>query len=156
MGVHPPGNPLDARAAWVGVSAQTLGVVGGRPLLQVDAAAQQASGGIKASNPERYGSLTHPGDRFAFDIFSQVGAALNDPGPVPVFGGGRPRYGIAAGESQSAAYLTGYLNAVHPSAAVFDGFFVHSRGAGAARPDGTLGFEAPERRTAYATTWMYP
>jgi hypothetical protein len=134
---------LDARAAWVGVSAQALGVVGGRPLIQVGAeelAQQQAqaSQGIKGSNPERYGSLAHPGDRFAFDIFSRVGAALRAPGGVPVFGGASARQVIAAGESQSAAYLTGYLNAVHRGARVFDGFFVHSRGAGAALPDGSL------------------
>ena len=28
--------------------------------------------GLKGIDPERYGSLQHPGDAFAFDIFTQV------------------------------------------------------------------------------------
>ena len=33
---------------------------------------------LKAINPERYGSLVHPGDGYSFDIFSQVGRLLRD------------------------------------------------------------------------------
>jgi len=40
---------------------------------------------------------------------------------------------IADGESQSAYRLVTYVNAVHPVARVYDGFLVHSRGAGAER-----------------------
>jgi Alpha/beta hydrolase domain len=129
---------VDDGAAWVGVSAQALGVVGGTSAIQTGLAEQQsASGGIRAANPERYGSLDHPGDQYAFDIYSQVGAALRSPGDVPVLGQGRARRVIAAGESQSAGFLTTYINAIQPDAHAFDGFFVHSRGAGAAQPDGT-------------------
>jgi hypothetical protein len=129
---------VDDGAAWIGVSAQALGVVGGTSLIQTGLAEQQAaSGGIRASKPERYGSLEHPGDQYAFDIYSQVGAALRSPGGVPVLGESRARKIVAAGESQSAGFLTGYINAIQPVAQVFDGFFVHSRGAGAAQPDGT-------------------
>jgi Alpha/beta hydrolase domain len=129
---------VDDGAAWVGVSAQALGVVGGTSAIQTGLAEQQsASGGIRASKPERYGSLEHPGDQYAFDIYSQVGAALRSPGGVPVLGETRARKIVAAGESQSAGFLTGYINAIQPVAQVFDGFFVHSRGAGAAQPDGT-------------------
>jgi Alpha/beta hydrolase domain len=129
---------VDDGAAWVGVSAQALGVVGGTSAIQTGLAEQQsASGGIRAANSERYGSLEHPGDPYAFDIYSQVGAALRSPGDIAVLGQGRARRVVAAGESQSAGFLTTYINAIQPAAHVFDGFFVHSRGAGAAQPDGT-------------------
>jgi hypothetical protein len=39
---------------------------------------------------------------------------------------------IAIGESQSAFRLVTYIDAVHPVARVYDGFLVHSRGAGGA------------------------
>jgi hypothetical protein len=127
---------IDAGAAWVGVSAQALGIVGGTPAIP---GVSQASAGIRADNPERYGSLEHPGDQYAFDIVSQIGAAIRSPGQVPVLGQGIVRSVVAAGESQSAAFLTTYVNAVQPVANVFDGFFVHSRGSGAAGLDGSLG-----------------
>ena len=131
---------VDAGAAWVGVSVQALGVVGGTSLMQTGSAEQQqqTSGGLRGNNPERYGSLAHPGDQYAFDIFSQVGTAFRSPGDVKVLGPSKARRVIASGESQSAAYLSGYINAIQPVADVFDGFFVHSRGSGAAKPDGAL------------------
>lgn len=129
---------VDAGAAWVGASVQALGVVGGASIIQTGAAEQQAqtNGGIRGNNPERYGSLVHPGDAYAFDIFSQLGAALRSPGKVAVLGSTRARRVVAAGESQSAAFLTGYIDAFQPVTDVFDGFFVHSRGGGAVHPDG--------------------
>jgi Alpha/beta hydrolase domain len=129
---------IDDGAAWVGVSVQALGVVGGTSAIQTGLAEQgSASGGIRATNPERYGSLNHPGDQYAFDIYSQVAAALRSPGDIPVLGQTRARRIVAAGESQSAGFLTSYINAIQPDTHAFDGFFVHSRGAGAAQPDGT-------------------
>jgi hypothetical protein len=50
-----------------------------------------------------------------------------------VLGGLQPQRLIATGESQSAGRLVTYLDGVHPSAQVYDGFMVHSRGAGGAR-----------------------
>ncbi|HWP65789.1 MAG TPA: alpha/beta hydrolase domain-containing protein [Candidatus Limnocylindria bacterium] len=106
---------------WVGVSAQHRGVEGG------------GTGGVlnialKTANPARYGTLSHPGDSFSFDIYSQAGQALrlspetNPLGDLPI------ERIIAIGESQSAARLTTYINAVHPLVEVYDGFLVHSRG----------------------------
>ena len=46
------------------------------------------------------------------------------------------RRGLAIGESQSAAFLVTYINAVDAHAAVYDGFFVHGRGASGAGLDG--------------------
>jgi hypothetical protein len=136
---------IDAGAAWVGLSAQSFAIVGGTSAIQTGEAAQaaQANGGIRAANPERYGSLDHPGDEYAFDILSQVGAAFRSPGRVQPLGPREARRVIAAGESQSAAFMTSYINAIQPIANVFDGFFVHSRGSGAAGLEGALAMSSP-------------
>lgn len=114
--------------AWVGVSAQRIGVEGGPVLVKVDVpgAADAAGKGLKAIDPARYGSLEHPGDGYSFDIFTQVARAL---GAGDGMGGLAPRQVIAAGESQSAFALVTYYNGVQPLAHAFDGFLVHSRGA---------------------------
>lgn len=137
---------VDAGAAWVGVSAQAFGVVGGRPLIQVADEQHDAGvgGGIRTANPERYGTLAHPGDAHAFDIWTQIGAALRSPAGSEVLGGSRLRHLIAAGQSQSAAFLVAYVNGVQRAAGVFDGFFVHGRGSGAARFDGTPAIRSAE------------
>jgi hypothetical protein len=113
--------------AWVGVSAQQIGVTGGPVLVRVDApGAENAGKGIKAIDPQRYGSLDHPGDGFAFDIYTQVARAVRSGTRM---GGLRAKRVIAGGESQSAFALVTYYNGVQPLTHAFDGFFVHSRGA---------------------------
>lgn len=113
--------------AWVGVSAQTIGVEGGPVLVKVDVAgASDAGKGLKVIDPARYGSLDHPGDGYAFDIYTQVARALRTGAGL---GGLQPKRLIAGGESQSAFALVTYYNGVQPLARVFDGFFIHSRGA---------------------------
>ena len=104
--------------AYVGVSAQKVGVEGGPSLLA-------AGNPLKKANPERYGSLNHPGDAFSYDIFSQAGSVLHAPNNVlaPLV----PKRVIAVGESQSAVFLTTYVNAIDPLAKVYDGFLIHSR-----------------------------
>jgi Alpha/beta hydrolase domain len=97
--------------AWVGVSAQLAGL-----------------NATKAADPVRYASITHPGDSFSYDIFSQAGQAIRD-NPGTVLGGLTPTTVIAVGESQSASRLVTYIDAVHPLVHVYDGFLVHSRGA---------------------------
>ena len=63
--------------AWVGVSAQRIGVMGGPVLVKVEVPGAEAAGkGLKAIDPARYGSLEHPGDGFSFDIFTQVARAV--------------------------------------------------------------------------------
>jgi hypothetical protein len=112
---------------WVGVSAQRIGVMGGPVRVSVDApGAENAGKGLKAIDPARYGSLDHPGDGFAFDIYAQVARAIRSGAGVA---GLRPRRLIAAGQSQSAFALVTYYNGVQPLTRTFDGFFVHSRGA---------------------------
>jgi hypothetical protein len=87
---------------YVGVSAQLVGVCCNQ-------------GSLKVWDPERYESLVHPGDTFSYDIFSQATQALRAPkqngGP-----GADPMRGmtveklIATGASQSAGYLTTFVN----------------------------------------------
>ncbi len=114
--------------AWVGVSAQRIGVEGGPVLGRVQgvAGADDQGKGLKAIDPARYGTLQHPGDGFSYDIYSQVARALRAGAGLS---GLRPQRLIATGESQSAFALVSYFNGVQPLAHAFDGFFVHSRGA---------------------------
>jgi hypothetical protein len=114
--------------AWVGVSAQRIGVEGGPVAVKVSgvAGAEDQGKGLKKIDPARYGSLVHPGDGYAFDIYTQVARALRTGGALE---GRQPQRLIAAGESQSAFALVSYVNGVQPLTHAFDGFFVHSRGA---------------------------
>lgn len=114
---------------WIGVSAQALGIEGGDVRVRVsDVEGSEAAGqGLRVLDPDRYGDLEHPGDAFSYDIYSQVGRAVR--AGIPALDGLDPEHLIAAGESQSAMALVTYINGFHPEAQVFDGFFVHSRGA---------------------------
>jgi hypothetical protein len=123
-------------SAWVGVSAQSAGIEGGGALSIPGIELQ----GLKDWDPERYGDLSHPGDQYSYDMFSQAAQALWRPDDVgvDVLDGLRPTHVIATGESQSAARMVTYVNAVHPVAGIYDGFLVHSRGgSGAPLDDGS-------------------
>lgn len=114
---------------WVGVSAQRIGVEGGPVLVKVDVPGAEAAGkGLKKVDPARYGDLLQPGDDYALDIFTQVARAVRAGAGL---GGGRPQHVFAGGESQSAFALVSYYDGMQPLTHAFDGFFVHSRGAGA-------------------------
>lgn len=115
--------------AYVGVSAQSVAVDGSdREFL---GAGLIDTRGLVVRDPERYGDLVHPGDAWAYDIFTQAGAAAAGLGDLGILGDLEPQHVIALGESQSAAFMTGYVNAVHPLVGLYDGFLIHSRGAGA-------------------------
>jgi hypothetical protein len=120
---------MDAGYAYVAVSVQSLGVNGGTSLLG------DSSRGLVQQDPARYGSLHQPGDQYALDIFAQIGAALRSPN-LPVLGTLHPRHVVAAGESQSAFYLTTFADALQPQTHTFDGIFIHSRGGGTAPLNG--------------------
>jgi hypothetical protein len=116
---------FDSGDAFVSVSAQKVGVDGnGIPL------GGTTVPGLTKWDPQRYGSLVHPGDPYSYDIFSQAGRAVKQPGAVDPLGGLEARKVIAAGESQSAMRMFNYVNGVHPLAKVYDGFLIHSRMAG--------------------------
>jgi hypothetical protein len=115
--------------AYVGVSVQKVGL-DGSPM------AMPGMLSVKKADPARYGSLEHPGDAYAYDIYSQAGRAVRGGGAGGILGPLKPERVIATGESQSAAFMTTYVNAVDPLAKVFDGFLIHSRFKGAAPLDG--------------------
>ncbi|MGH9097044.1 MAG: alpha/beta hydrolase domain-containing protein, partial [Acidimicrobiales bacterium] len=119
-------NPELMRAgyAYVAVSAQAVGVDGGTPILGSVAG---SDGGLVGSDPGRYGSLRHPGDQYAMDMFAQIGKSLQAV-EVPALGGLHPRHVVAAGESQSAMYLTTFADTLQPLTDTFAGIFIHSRG----------------------------
>jgi hypothetical protein len=100
--------------AWIGVSAQAVGVAA-----------------TKAADPVRYAALSHPGDSYSYDIYSQAGQAVRD-SAAKILGGLHPRTVLAEGESQSAFRLTTYIDAVQPLVHEYDGFLVHSRAGYAA------------------------
>jgi hypothetical protein len=92
---------------------------------------------LKLLAADRYGLLEHPGDAWSFDIFSQVGALLRSPSAAAL-GVPRAERLIALGESQSAFFLVTYINAIDQEAQVYDGFFVHGRGASGVSLDGAF------------------
>jgi len=112
--------------AWIGVSAQFVGVEGGAAVQGLP------SMGLKQADPVRYGSLSHPGDSFSYDIFSQAGQAVRQPAGLNPLGDLKVKKVIGAGESQSAFRLVTYINGVDPLAQIYDGFLVHSRGGSGA------------------------
>jgi hypothetical protein len=114
---------LRAGYAYVAVSAQQVGVEGGVSLLGADMS-------LKSQDATRYADLCHPGDAFSYDIFSQIGGLARSVGQL------RAERVIAVGESQSAMFLTTYVNAVDPLVRAYDGFLVHSRLGPAAPLDG--------------------
>ena len=119
--------------AWVGVSAQRIGVEGGPVAVAVPGTEGQGVGtGLKGIDPARYSSLHHPGDAYAFDMYTQVARALRDPGAVDPLDGLQVQDLLAVGESQSAFTLTTYYDGVQPLTQAFDGFMIHSRGGAAA------------------------
>ncbi len=88
---------------------------------------------LKKLFPDRYAILSHPGDAWSHDIFSQAGLAIRN--GAGVLGTHSARRLLAAGHSQSAAFLVTYINAIDARARVFDGFAVHGRTAAGASLD---------------------
>lgn len=121
--------------AYVAVSAQKVGIDGG-PSMGADMS-------LKKTNPARYDSLVHPGDAYAFDIFSRTGELVRNARPGGILGPLVAKHVLAVGESQSAHFLTTYVNAIDPIARVYDGFLVHSRFGGSAPLDGSSIMSGP-------------
>jgi hypothetical protein len=120
--------------AYVAVSAQALGVNGGAPIL--GSLTSGPSGGLVGSEPGRYGTLHHPGDQYALDIFAQIGKTLRAT-KQQALGNLHPKHIVAVGESQSAFYLTTFADALQPRTHTFDGIFIHSRGGSGASLSGS-------------------
>jgi hypothetical protein len=98
----PTATMLEDGYAVVGVSAQYVGV--------------HAERGLVSSDPERYGTLSHPGDDYSYDIFTQaVRVASGRNGADDVLGGLGVRRIVVSGASQSAARVATLHNALHPA-----------------------------------------
>ena len=109
---------------WVGISAQQIGVEGGQTALPTPVGMALP---LKLINILRYATLSHPGDSFSYDIFSQAGRAIKFPTGIAPLGELEVERLIAIGESQSAARLLTYINAFEKQQDIYDGYFVHSR-----------------------------
>ncbi|GJM38802.1 MAG: hypothetical protein DHS20C19_21690 [Acidimicrobiales bacterium] len=114
-------------AAYVGVSAQFRGIEAAPGTIDIGFPIF-----LKGVSPDRYGTLSHPGDAFSYDIFNQAAQAVRSPEGIDPLDGLDIESMIATGESQSAFRLTTYVNAVDPLVQLFDGFLIHSRGGGSA------------------------
>lgn len=110
-----PVNPEIYRGyAWVGLTTQKIGVDGTPGLTK----------GLKAWDPERYAELTHPGDAYSYDMYTQLGRSLKSASATRavLLGDLQPHTVIATGGSQSAMRLGSYINAAHEHERVYDGF----------------------------------
>jgi hypothetical protein len=104
--------------AWVGVSAQAVGV-----------------NALKEWSPMRYGNLdvarggTIIGDALSYDIFSAAALAIRGKADRDVMGGLKVQRLIATGHSQSAGRLYNYFHSVHPlTSKLFDAVLLHGGG----------------------------
>ena len=111
--------------AWIGVSAQRVGVTA-----------------LKSWSPSRYGTLdvTQGGtildDALSFDVYSQAAQAARSPGSgIPPLGNLHAERVLALGYSQASIRgLAPYYNVIHSSAGVFEGFLLGG-GGGVLRTD---------------------
>ena len=136
--------------AWVGVSAQRAGIEGGSIFESTGTEPDEGRltlPALRASDPARYGGLSHPGDAFSFDIFSQAARAARGGG---ILGPLAAECVLASGQSQSAIHLVTYVNAVAPTVppeAACDGYLIGSRAGMApslAGWDGHIRTEGPD------------
>jgi hypothetical protein len=102
--------------AYVHVSAQAAGVCCTPELTP------------KMWDPVRYAPLDHPGDDWSYDMFAQIAKAIRAPVGVDPMGGLHVEKVLAAGQSQSASRLYGYVNEGYARSRVIDGFLIHGGG----------------------------
>jgi hypothetical protein len=121
--LHTAEHLVSAGYAWVGVSAQNVGV-----------------SALKEWSPSRYGTLdvtdggAVAGDALSYDIFSAAAQAVRGRASAGVMGNLAVQRVIATGHSQSAGRLATYFNAVHPLAPSYDAVVLHG-GGGKMRPE---------------------
>lgn len=102
------------------VSAQQIGVQGFGPFA------------LKTWDPQRYGSLDHPGDEFSYDIYAQAARAIRE---GLVVNGLPVATLLGTGTSQSCLYLNTYIPLLQPQDGLFDGFHPTLCPASAEIPD---------------------
>ena len=117
----------DQGHVWVGLSAQAAGIHGGGIAEGLH---------LKLLDPLRYAPLAHPGDAFSFDLFSQLALLLRSGADCSPLGELSVERLLGMGESQSAAFLSTYVNGIDGQVAAFDGYFIHGRPGQGAPLDG--------------------
>jgi len=118
----PIDHPMLMRDGYVSaaVSAQFLGVQSASPM------------SLRNWDPQRYGTLQHPGDDFSYDIFAQAAHALRSGlvvGHLPV------GIVLGTGTSQSCLRLVTYISQLAAADNVFDGYHPTTCPATADVPD---------------------
>ena len=118
----PIDHPMLMRDGYVSaaVSAQFLGVQSASPM------------SLRNWDPQRYGTLQHPGDDFSYDIFAQAAQALRSGlvvGNLPV------GVVLGTGTSQSCLRLVTYISQLSAGDGVFDGYHPTTCPATADVPD---------------------
>jgi hypothetical protein len=111
--------------AWVGVSAQEISLYGS-PWGASIRGRSSAPQGLIDTDPERYSTLSHPGDAGSFEIFGQAAGAIGPErvGEIDPLGGLDVRRVVATGGSQSAMRLAAYVNGIHAGHQLIDGFLL--------------------------------
>jgi hypothetical protein len=115
--------------ALVGVTTQKVGVVG---LPATDGESEyygraiERPPGLTSYDPERYGTLEHPGDGYSYDIYTQAARLLGPDRPreIDPMGGLEVEHLVSMGASQSACRQATYINAIHPTTSTFDAFLL--------------------------------
>ena len=81
----------------------------------------------KVWDPVRYAAISHPGDAYAADMFSQIAKVMRvtRPGDPDPMRGLRVQRVLAAGQSQSGGKLYEYVNTRQAANGVIDGFLIH-------------------------------
>ncbi len=102
--------------AWIGVSVQSVGVMG-------------ATFGLRAWSPTRYATLNVANDGLSWDIFSQAAQAVRNPVGLDPMGGLPVQRIFAAGLSMGANRVLAYHNSIHPLTEIFDGYLLVNLGA---------------------------
>jgi hypothetical protein len=97
--------------AYVAVSAQQVGVQT-----------------MQKWDPVRYASLSHPGDDYSYDIFSQAVEAVRHPTGLGPMGPLKVKRVVGYGQSQSAGRLNSYMNLAQNDANVIDGMIIQADG----------------------------
>ena len=82
-----------------------------------------------AWHPTATRSSTIPATRSRSTSSRRRATAVRGANGVSLLGALEPTLVLASGESQSAIFLVTYINAIDARARVFDGFFIHGRGA---------------------------
>ena len=105
--------------AWVGVSAQAVGVIGGESIMGLQGRRWEA-------DPVRYGTARATRAIASPTTSTRRPASSRAAWPATVLGDLAIERVLAIGESQSAFRLTTYVNASTRSTQVYDGFLVHA------------------------------